>query len=102
MDILLQNFIFSYINPQTPQGLIVLGFLLIWSLIWKALGLWKSARNNERIFFLAILFLNTVGILEIAYLFFFAKDKLTIEKMQSNIKSYKIQNPLKNIFHLIL
>ncbi len=94
MDIFLNNFLNKYVNPESITGGLVIGVLLTWSLIWKGVALWKSARNNERAWFVAILIINTVGILEIAYLFFFAKQKFTFDEIKTNIKSYKIKNPL--------
>jgi hypothetical protein len=55
-----------------------LSLLLLWSLIWKGLALWKSARNGQRYWFVALLISNTVGILELLYLFIFAKNKLVL------------------------
>jgi len=55
-----------------------IGLLAIWALIWKGLALWKSARNDQRYWFLALLVINTMGILEILYLFVFAKEKLVL------------------------
>ncbi len=52
--------------------------LLLWSLFWKGLALWKSARNDERYWFLALLIINTAGILELLYLFLFSKNKLIL------------------------
>jgi hypothetical protein len=51
-------------------------FLIIalWALVWKALALWHAARNRQRIWFIVLLLVNTVGILEIVYLAWFAKD----------------------------
>ena len=46
--------------------------LLIWTLVWKGLALWRSARNNSPIWFVVLLVVNTVGILDILYYFFFA------------------------------
>lgn len=53
------------------------GFLLVvvWSLFWKGLALWHSARRNEPVWFVALLLINTLGILEIIYLFGFAKQR---------------------------
>ena len=48
---------------------------LVWSLFWKGLALWHSARRGEQWWFLAMLVINTMGILEIVYLFGFAKLK---------------------------
>jgi len=42
--------------------------LAIWELIWKGFALWKAAQNKEKGWFIAILILNTAGILPIIYL----------------------------------
>lgn len=55
-----------------------IGFLVIWSLFWSGLSLWKSARNGDKYWFLALLLLHTGGILDILYLFVFAKNKLVL------------------------
>ncbi|MBU1018318.1 hypothetical protein KKA33_04810 [Patescibacteria group bacterium] len=47
--------------------------LIIWSLAWKGVALWKCGRNNQLYWFIALLLLNTVGLLEIAYLVWFQK-----------------------------
>ncbi|EKE10926.1 MAG: hypothetical protein ACD_15C00176G0009 [uncultured bacterium] len=55
--------------------------LVIWSIPWKGFALWKSARRGESIWFIFLLLLNTAGILEIAYLFFFSnKEKIPSRK----------------------
>lgn len=54
----------------------------IWSLVWKGLALWRASRLKQRNWFVAILVLNTLGILEIAYLFFFAKEKMKLEELK--------------------
>ena len=51
--------------------------LYVWSLIWKGIAMWRASKANQRNWFIAILVLNTLGVLEIVYLFFFAKQKLT-------------------------
>jgi len=64
--------IFSYF--QNNQFLSMLFFpLMIWSLIIKGIALWKSARNEHKYWFVAILIVNSVGILELIYLLFFQK-----------------------------
>ena len=47
--------------------------LVVWEFIWKGIALWKAARNNQKNWFIAVLILNTVGILPIVYLQFFQK-----------------------------
>jgi len=51
--------------------------LLIWSLVWKGMALWKSARLNQKKWFIALLIVNTLGILEILYLYVFSKKRET-------------------------
>jgi hypothetical protein len=48
--------------------------MLVWSFAWKAIALWHAGRNGQRWWFVALLIVNTVGILEIVYLKWFAKD----------------------------
>jgi hypothetical protein len=55
--------------------LILLIPVVIWEMVWKGIGLWKSARNNQKTWFILILIFNTVGILPIVYLRFFQKKK---------------------------
>jgi len=51
----------------------VLAVLVVWSLIWKGLALWKAARNNSKPWFVVLLIVNTLGILEILYVFWLNK-----------------------------
>jgi hypothetical protein len=52
---------------------LILAFL--WSIPWKGLALWKAARNYQKNWFVAILLLQTLGVLEIIYLAKFQKDQ---------------------------
>ncbi len=47
---------------------------VIWTLIWKGLALWKAAGLRQKGWFLAILIINSLGILEIIYLFFVSRN----------------------------
>jgi hypothetical protein len=51
----------------------LLVLFVLWSLVWKGLALWKSARHNHLGWFIALLIINTGGILEILYIYVFAK-----------------------------
>jgi hypothetical protein len=57
---------------------------LIWVLFWKTLALWRAAKYNQVNWFVAIVILNslTFGVLEIIYLFKFAKTPLTIKDLK--------------------
>jgi len=51
--------------------------IAVWTLPWKGVALWKAARHNQTGWFVAMLVLQTLGILEILYIFLFQKDKNT-------------------------
>ena len=46
--------------------------ILIWSLFWKLLALWKSARKGHAVWFIVIAIFNTIGILDILYIYVFS------------------------------
>jgi hypothetical protein len=62
-----------HIRPSITLGIFAL--MAVWSLIWKGIALWHAARNHQRNWFVVILVLNTLGILEIIYLLWFRRDK---------------------------
>lgn len=53
--------------------LALLLLILVWSFVWKGLALWKAARKGSPIWFIVMLIVNTLGILEILYIFVFSK-----------------------------
>jgi hypothetical protein len=63
----------------------LLAILIVWSLVWKGFALWFAAKDNKRWWFIAILIINTAGILEIIYIFGFSPyGKNLREKMSQN------------------
>ena len=50
--------------------------VLVWSLLWKGWALWKAARRSQKIWFIILLIVNTVGILDILYVFIFSNDEI--------------------------
>ena len=44
--------------------------LIIWTAFWKGYALWTASKNNHKKWFIALVILNTFGILEIIYVFF--------------------------------
>lgn len=58
-----------------PRYLVLFLALTVWIIAWKGVALWKAARNNQRNWFVAILVINSLGILEIIYIFYFSKPK---------------------------
>lgn len=53
---------------QLMQNHVILSVVVIWSLVWKGLALWRAARLREAGWYIALLIINTVGIFEIIYL----------------------------------
>ena len=47
----------------------------LWSLVWTGWALWIAARKKQKVWFIALLILNTLGILEILYIFIFSKKR---------------------------
>jgi hypothetical protein len=60
-----------YLNTH-PLVVVLLAVLAIWTICWKGVALWRAARNGSEPWFIALLILNTVGILEIIYIFYFS------------------------------
>ena len=63
----------SFLNWANVDPLLILG-AVIWTLVWKGFALWRSAELKQKYWFIAILLINTLGILEIIYLFLVARD----------------------------
>lgn len=61
--------------PFTFGPLLFLGFLVLmtWTIVWKGLALWKAAQLSDKWWFIALLVINTAGILEILYIYLFSK-----------------------------
>lgn len=62
---------FNTLYPTWISWLILL--LVLWTVPWKGIALWKSARNGHLIWFIVLLVVNTLAILEIVYIFGFSK-----------------------------
>lgn len=54
---------------------LILFSVLLWTAPWKGVALWKAARNGHKKWYIALFLLNTLAILEIAYIFYFSKPK---------------------------
>jgi hypothetical protein len=54
----------------------LLAILVVWELFWKAASMWHAAHKKDLAWFFILLIFNTLGILDIIYLFGFEKTKL--------------------------
>lgn len=71
----------NYAQGLDQLNPIVFFVILIWSLFWRGLALWKAAQEKQKNWFIVLLVINTIGILDIAYLFFFAKKKMKLKEL---------------------
>ncbi len=58
-----------------PTGLFLIALYLMWILPWKGFALWRAAQNKHAKWFVALLIVNTLALLEIIYIFYFSKNK---------------------------
>ena len=56
-----------------PSVNIIIVLLALWTIPWKIYALWLAAKHNHKKWFVAIVILNTVSILEIFYVIKIAK-----------------------------
>lgn len=49
--------------------------LIMVALALKGFALWHAARNSQKYWFIGLLVINTLGILEIVYILWFRKDR---------------------------
>lgn len=97
MDSFLINLFSNPQSAQSPLLNIIFLIVVVWSIIIKGFGLYHAARHEEKLWFVALLFINTLGILEVVYLFFLSKEKMTIQEVSINfnksITTLKQNNP---------
>ena len=60
--------------------------LMTWAIAWKGVALWKSARQSQPVWFVILLVVNTLGILEILYIFVFSRFGFNHLKMRKTKK----------------
>lgn len=54
--------------------------VLIWVLAWKGVALWTAAKANSKKWFVALLVINTLGILDILYIYCFSNKNCQIQE----------------------
>ena len=70
----LQHFSIS-IWSQPKIVIVVFALFVLWSLYWKGRSLWASARAGEKEWFILLLLVNSLGLLDIYYLYIRAKTE---------------------------
>ena len=59
--------------PEGPIALVIIVAVSVWSLLWKAVALYKAGTLRHKGWFTALFFINTLGILEILYVAVFSQ-----------------------------
>lgn len=70
----------AYLETVPDAELFLFLSFMILVLALKGFALWTAAQNNKKGWFVALLFLNTLGILETLYLLVFSKRGAGAEK----------------------
>jgi len=65
----------SQMPMMDPTYMFLFILLVIWTMVWKALALWRAARNTHKVWYVVLFILNTAGILDILYFFIWGKPK---------------------------
>lgn len=57
---------------------VILILCAVWAIPWKGVALWKAARRSDPVWYVILLVVNTLGILEILYIFIFSRYRKEI------------------------
>jgi hypothetical protein len=53
---------------ENHTTMVVLAIAIVFDLIFKGFALWKAAKNDDKLWFIALLVFNTIGVFPILYL----------------------------------
>jgi methionyl-tRNA synthetase len=68
---------------EGPLGAVIIVVASVWSLVWKAVALYKAGKLRHKGWFAALFFINTLGILEILYVAHFSKTERRMARRTS-------------------
>ena len=74
-------------NWETVGNNALIISIIVFEMILKAIGLWKSAKRGDLIWFIAILSINLFGIISLLYLWRTKQLEPTLRDVQSFFKS---------------
>jgi len=81
----------TWIAANPTEYLVILFLAVLWTLPWKGVALWKSAKNGQKAWFVVLLLVNTLAILEILYLAFWQKKEYKFSRPAMSKKKNKKQ-----------
>jgi methionyl-tRNA synthetase len=68
---------------EGPLGVVIIVAAGVWSLVWKAVALYKAGKLRHKGWFTALFFINTLGILEILYVAHVSKTERRMARRNS-------------------
>lgn len=71
---MLENWVWPFF-PNVAIFWLVTGLVVAWSMAWKGVALWRASGNGHLVWFVVLLLINTLGILEIIYIFVFSRER---------------------------
>lgn len=57
------------------ENSVLIILLALWTIPWKGVALWKAAQSRNKRWFIVLLLINTLAVLEILYIFIFSKKR---------------------------
>ena len=78
--------LFAQFYAQWGISIWIIILIVVWSVVWKLLALWKSARKGHLVWFILLAIINTVGILEILYIYIFSEMNYKKSSSEKNKK----------------
>jgi len=81
-----------YTLYQRPLWVIIIfASLILWDTIWRGFALWTAAKYQQKGWFIALLLINSIGILPIIYLLAFKPKR----KSQNIVLTKSVKNGKK-------
>ena len=65
----------NFACPNAVLFTVLIVIAVIWSAVWKGIALWRAGGNKHLAWFIVLFIFNTLGILEIIYIFGFSRKK---------------------------
>ena len=87
---------FNQVVTQTLSNPLLLMLFVIWSIFWKGMALWKSSQKKHLVWFIILLLVNTLGLLEIAYIFYLNRWELDNGRLLAFFDKRRSQSKRKN------
>lgn len=72
-----------FLVPDSSALSVAILLIALWTLPWKGWALWLAARNKHKWWFIALLVINTVAILDIIYIF--AIERPALKKKEQGV-----------------